>query len=410
MTYPKQVPAVERALRLLEALAAAPNGLTAGELEAALNISRSSLFALLNTLKARNYIEQRDNRGPYRIGPAMLALMPGHQHALAPLIEAFHADVDAAALQETVALTRLDGVETVVIAKREAARAVRVVLELGQRRPAITSADGQVLLAGLAASEGIANLGDAASPAFDARAVQERGYAQTEDAETIDIAYPICADGYRPIAALLLTFPRFREWSRERVHETLRRIAVRLSHRMGAPVYRPYGRPVVETVEPTTPLGQDELEGFLRGAWGARLACVRPNGAPHVVPLWYEWDGRQVWITASPQSNWSEYIRRNAWVSLTIDEPWPPLRRALIIGRAEPVADEDIPGGVAGLRRRLEQRYLGQSRALGGNGSPQEWRAFRIVPQKIIGQRGLGRPDKDTSEVSSEDTDRKKHR
>ena len=77
MDYSKQVPAAERTLNILEVLSSTPDGLSATELLAQLgDISRSGLFALLNTLKARSYIEQSDSRGKYQLGPALWALLP----------------------------------------------------------------------------------------------------------------------------------------------------------------------------------------------------------------------------------------------------------------------------------------------------------------------------------------------
>ena len=36
-----------------------------------------------------------------------------------------------------------------------------------------------------------------------------------------------------------------------------------------------------------------DVEEFLRGAQVAALSTVRPDGRPHVVPVWYEWDGKE---------------------------------------------------------------------------------------------------------------------
>ena len=79
-------------------------------------------------------------------------------------------------------------------------------------------------------------------------------------------------------------------------------------------------------------------------------------------------------------------------VSLTIDEPWPPLRRAFVVGAAAAVPASQIPGGLAGLRRRLAVRYLGQ----GADQQPElcqieGWTAVQITPQRLTGQQGLGR-------------------
>ena len=78
-------------------------------------------------------------------------------------------------------------------------------------------------------------------------------------------------------------------------------------------------------------------------------------------------------------------------VSVTIDEPWPPLRRAFIVGEAELIPEEAVPGGLSGLRKRLALRYLGQ----GADKQIQlmdseRWEAVRIRPLRITGQQGLG--------------------
>jgi hypothetical protein len=139
------------------------------------------------------------------------------------------------------------------------------------------------------------------------------------------------------------------------------------------------------------PLDEAEVEQFLQGPWSARLACVRRDGAPHVIPLWYEWVNHCMWVTASPDAYWKTYVAGSKQVSLSVDEPWPPLRRALIAGHAEPVASVDIPGGLAGLRRRLATRYLGQGAETRSEfRQTQGWQAFRIVPHKITGLQGLG--------------------
>lgn len=392
--YSKQVPAAERTIRLLEVLAAAPDGLTAGELIDQLQLSRSSLFALLNTLKARHYIEQSDSRGRYHLGPALWALIPGRRHGLGRLIEAFQSDVELTMLPETVALVWLDGAETVVIAQLESRRPVRAVYRLGERRLAGASAAGLILLAGLPPQtvEQIVPQPEADLTARLLR-VQKEGLAQGSRDEIIEIAGPICPDGTHPGAALVLSLPAFRHdpATAGGLIKSLRQAAARLSYRLGAPVYQPYGWAVGEPIGPTRPLTTAEIKQFLHGPWGARLACIRQDGTPHVVPLWYEWDGHWVWVTASPGAYWQAYVKESSRISLTIDEPWPPLRRALIVGRAEPVGGDQIPGGLAGLRCRLAARYLGQgAEARAEFQQTENWEAFRIIPHKITGYQGLG--------------------
>ncbi len=387
MNYSKEVPAAMRTLNLLEALSTTPEGLTAGELLQQLTLSRSTLFALLHTLKAYRYVEQPVERGPYRLGPALFALLPAQARQLSVLTDAFHADTEIASLPETTALTHLDGSETVIIAQREGRHLVRVVFQPSMRRLASKTADGLVLLAG--------QLDTAVLPSLRSQLqqIRQHGLAQMRHDDTVEIAVPICADGNQPIAALLLSLPAYRHDGKTAAFltHTLHQAATRLSYRLGALVYQPYGWAASVPLEPMTTLNTKEIDDFLRQPWGARLACIRPNGTPHVVPLWYEWDGRFFWLAASPGAYWQTYVRENGRVSLTIDEPWLPLRRVLIVGQAEPVTSDDIPNGLTGLRQKLTYRYLGQgASAQVEHQDTIGWSAFRLTPEKMNGYQGLG--------------------
>ena len=393
MNYSKQVPAAERTLNIFEALAAEPEGLSAGELLDQLNLSRSALFALLNTLKARHYIEQPDNRGRYRLGPALWALAPGRQDGLGPLVRAFLDDQALRQPPETTALFWLDRDEAVLLAQREGQPHVRAVFQPGERRPAAHSAAGLALLAG-GPLQTTPPLDDDETLAGILAAIRHDGYARRQTAETVDLACPICADGVQPIAALQVSIPHFRadpSFQAPRLYEA-RQAAARLSFRLGAPVYQPYGWSAGQPLGPNRPLSDDEIERFLQGPWSARLACVRADGTPHVLPLWYEWDGQYVWLAASPGAQWKNVVRESHNVSLTVDEPWPPLRRAFIEGHAEPVPPTDVPGGLQGLRQRLAVRYLGRGAGERAELKQTEgWDAVRVAPRRISGQQGLGR-------------------
>jgi len=81
-------------------------------------------------------------------------------------------------------------------------------------------------------------------------------------------------------------------------------------------------------------LNAEELDAFLQGPWIARLACLKPDGAPYVVPLWYHWDGDVFWVVPRERAQWAHYMVADPRVSLVIDEPNPPIRKVLCEGRA----------------------------------------------------------------------------
>ncbi len=383
--YSQHVPAAQRTLRVLESLAIEPAGLTTAELLQEVEGSRSGLYALLNTLKTHDYVVSEDGR--HRLGPALWRLVPDRPRDMEALIGGFTDEVASGAFDETVALTWPHHGGTIVVAETQTDRPVRVAYRVGSTRPP-GSADAQLFSA--------AGSGDQAELAL----IRRQGVASTRNTEISEIAAPVCRDGVQPTAALLLGVPaqRRRQGAMgDHVHR-LRRLAARLSHRLGAAVYQPYGWAVAEPVGPSRELDDTELDDFLAGLWGAQLACVRSDGTPHVVPLWYEWDGEAIWLAASPGSSWRSHVADNPEVSVTLDEPWPPLRRVFLSGEASEVPDGEVPGGLAGLRRRLAIRYLGKGAELQSELSDVEgWSAVRIVPERVHGRQGLGPLSMDTA-------------
>jgi len=364
-------PSLQHALALLEALRQSPDGLNAQALQERLGgLPRSTFFALVNALKALGYVEQSGRRGVYLAGAKLLAWTGSAALAGRELLAAFQQEAAALALQETLALA-LPRPQGALIAEQSAPQQrVRVVYEIGQvLPPAACAAAG--LFAASAGSE-----------------TRRRGYHLLLQAEAVELALPVCRDGRTPCAALLLGAPRARQSAQSllEVLPALREAAARLSYRLGAPFYAPFQDENRPPVQPQSSLSGEELNRFLQSPLVARLACLRPDGAPHVVPVWQAWDGQNFYVAAWEGSLWARYLAANPSVSLTVDEPWLPLRRVTAQGMAHPLAESDYPGGTAALVAHLRRRYLGEAAA---RPARRGWQAFRITPQTLRGWQGL---------------------
>lgn len=363
-------PSVERALSLLEILLEQPQGVEISEMLARLDVARSSLFLLLNTLKTLGYVEQTEKRGRYRAGPRLAAWRGGASPLpAADLLSAFFQEAGANDLGETLALfVPVSGGEALLLGQVEGPREVRSAFETGQRLPA-SSAAGQVFQSPVSAE------------------IQKQGYCLSRRGDALDAAFPICRDGVTPNAALLMSLPAFR-WSESAAQTmlpALREMSARLSYRLGALSYSPWRAEAVEVGE-TLPLDETQISSLLKAPWAARLACVRPDGAPHVVPVWHEWDGEAFHVLAWKGSRWSEYLSANPQVSLTVDEPFLPLRRISAKGIARPEFEAADPR-LNRLLTRLSRRYLGQN--LAASLAPQVERSFVIAPSALRGWRGI---------------------
>jgi DNA-binding IclR family transcriptional regulator len=348
-----------------------PRGLTPRECVDRLGISRSTLFELLQTLKALGYVEQSHTRGRYRPGPRLLAWRRARTEDPQELLTAFYQEAASSAFDETLALAISTPPFIIILAHVESSRRVRTAFDSNQHIDPDETAAGAILTL---------------SPA---EAVRSMGTHLKVGPESMELAIPICEDGHTPSAALLLSAPKYRRSIEEMLAfvDPLRQMAARLSYRIGAATYAPYQGPALSKIEPSTPLAEAELKAFLRGPWVASLACIRPDASPHVVPVWHEFDSGEFIVAAWSGSKWADYLLENPRVSLTVDEPWPPHRRVIAHGYAKLLGESDIPQGIPSLLDRLSRRFLGQT--LNPDLAARPWRAFRIGVDHLQGWRGL---------------------
>ena len=373
MSEDSLTPSVRRTIEILEGLLAHPQGLTLQQVLATVDGSRSSVFLLLSTLKALGYVEQSERRGRYRAGARLLAWRAAPPATTnADLLKAFYAEAEEAQLPETLAVaTPLPDGEVQVIGQVEGKAGVRSVFADGQRLP-VQSAAGVIF-----------------QPGVDER-IRTQQYSLAQRGDAIDVACPVCRDGVTPVAALLMSAPAYR-WSLNETQPLLALLgamAARLSYRLGAAIYAPWRADAHSEMAQMAELDAAAIDAVLAAPWMARLACVGRDGAPHVIPVWHEWDRTQrvFHILAWRGSRWADYLRDNPQVSLTVDEPWPPLRRVSARGVALPLYD----GGDRRLNRlleRLSRRYLGRNAA--DTLAPQVARSFAIAPQSLRGWQGL---------------------
>ncbi len=390
MKYSQRVPAALRTLRVLELLAATPEGLTAGQLAEELEIPHSALHALLNTLAGQEYVIQTGARQPYHLGPRAQALSRPRALGADALLLTFYEEAGALPPEETLALVTLNGRDILTLAEVPCAQTVRSVIPPGQHESAAGHPAGKVLLAGLPEPV-LERLVGQAHPSIysELLAIRRQTMAQSSDGETVMLAVPICPDGQRPEAALMTSIPAFRsdDAKTTRLTHLLREMAARISYRLGALTYLPYGA-IRSQVGRSVSIAGEELYTFLDGPWAAWLACLRPDGAPHIVTVWYEWADQAFWVTAWPGSRWAEWIARNPSVALTVAEPWSPMRRMVARGQAQPLPSAAIPGGLEALHRRISARYLGvAASAATPVSSGAGWQAFRIAPDEMQAQK-----------------------
>ncbi|NLU71634.1 IclR family transcriptional regulator [Streptomyces sp. HNM0575] len=231
------VPAVTRALDVLELFLDCEETLSAPEITRRLRLPRTTVHELVTTLTARSYLEQPPDRpGRYRLGVRGYQLGSRYAEQLDLAAEGHRVARSVAdTCDETVHVAILEGPDVIYIAKVDSTHAVRMVSAAGRRLPAHCTAVGKMLLASLPEEDLEATLaaagpltamtpGSITSPEELRKAlarIRERGVAVEQQESNPDVscvAAPVRDASGKSVAALSISVPTVR-WSEERRDE-----------------------------------------------------------------------------------------------------------------------------------------------------------------------------------------------
>jgi hypothetical protein len=138
------------------------------------------------------------------------------------------------------------------------------------------------------------------------------------------------------------------------------------------------------------PMSDDEIWAFLDSspARTGKLATVRVDGSPHVAPIWYAVDGRELVFNTGSETVKGRALRRDHRVALCVDDERPPFSFVIVEGTVTLVDDPVELRRWAGI---LGGRYMGpdQADAYGErNGVPGEL-LVRLRPSRITAMADL---------------------
>ena len=140
---------LDRGLRVLDVLAATPDGLTMTELAARLEVNRTVVHRLVGTLE-RHALVRRDARGRLRVGLGVLRLGAAVQPVLRELATPVLRHL-AEAVGSTAHLTIADGEEALALVVVEPSWTdYHVGYRVGSRHPLVQGAAGRAILLGRA--------------------------------------------------------------------------------------------------------------------------------------------------------------------------------------------------------------------------------------------------------------------
>ena len=141
------------------------------------------------------------------------------------------------------------------------------------------------------------------------------------------------------------------------------------------------------------PLSDDHLETFLAGKWIAHIATTGRDGAPHVKPMWYAWDGEAIWMVTWVNCKTTRNLEHDPRVAVTIQEGGGepvtgfPAQGLIMFGDAELILDPKTENGPDSWHFKVFSRYLGEEACMNPPlsdhlGNPA--RNLKIVPRRIV--------------------------
>ncbi|MEM7028077.1 MAG: pyridoxamine 5'-phosphate oxidase family protein [Chloroflexota bacterium] len=106
-------------------------------------------------------------------------------------------------------------------------------------------------------------------------------------------------------------------------------------------------------------MDQETLNAFLSSDVLCRLGCLDDDGAPYVVPVWFQYVNDGFYIIPRAKSLWATYLKRDERVSLCIDSESG--ERVLAKGQATLVEESNVGGQWVEIARDMAFRYRGQA-------------------------------------------------
>lgn len=235
-----------RVLEILELLSAAENPMRLAEISRALEIPKSTLLPILQTMTQYRYLS-KDSSDRYGLGMAMLgaAAAAGKLHSPAKFIKACLKEL-VEEFQETCYYGVLDGSRVLYLEKVDSPQPLRMLTAIGHRLPAYATGLGKALLTDHTQAQlealypnGLTPLTektirDIPSLAAQLTAAGEDGYAWEIEESTDHIrcfAVPIRKNG-KIVGAVSMAIPLFRyqEEKKEAIIAALRGTSARLGN------------------------------------------------------------------------------------------------------------------------------------------------------------------------------------
>jgi PPOX class probable F420-dependent enzyme len=135
-------------------------------------------------------------------------------------------------------------------------------------------------------------------------------------------------------------------------------------------------------------MSRDEILAFLAaGAPTAAVATTRPDGSPHVVPVWFVVDGGDVVFTCAGDSVKARNLRHDPRIAISVDDDEFPYTFAGVSGS---VAIAERPDDLLAWTTRIAARYVpDRAEEFGRRDAELDDWVVRVRPERCFGTADL---------------------
>jgi PPOX class probable F420-dependent enzyme len=134
---------------------------------------------------------------------------------------------------------------------------------------------------------------------------------------------------------------------------------------------------------------RDEWHAFVSaGTRTGKLAVVRKDGSPHVVPIWFVLDGDDFVFTTGATTTKGYALRRDGRAAICVDDDRPPFAFVSAAGAVR--ISEDLDEMLV-WATRLGARYMGAGAAgeFGRRNAVAGELLVRLTPNRVIAEAAI---------------------
>jgi PPOX class probable F420-dependent enzyme len=135
-------------------------------------------------------------------------------------------------------------------------------------------------------------------------------------------------------------------------------------------------------------LNPQEIDAYLAGPHVAHFASIRPDGTPHVSPVWYQWEDGKIIVVSGDSAVKTRNVRKNPKVAISVATDEWPYQYVILEGDAT-IESENLRETVRSIFSRYEGAERGEQDANELIESDQALVAIVISVNRVMSWKGI---------------------